>query len=350
MPTPLPQFDVWMTSTSLGSFHRRERELILVDEFLKAYLQYRAKPALDGLDRAIQDYRRAVPNWRNGNRNRGGMMTRTFVAVSELVAPGLERQSYIWSPYHPTDGRGRDEEESKDRAVHEAFTEMSAGLGLYPHWQGGDSPTDLRKFSPNATLYILAHGHSQMPVFTIAKKQWTADQLAARLVKDGLRIDQNNIVMLVCHAGESVNTKAAGEALWKLQQKNNALKAALNAIPETDVRTRARIEAQKAVVAERFGAVLEGPHHQHATLYESARNQADLLLPMAAQLSAAFKIRGFDNFMLTSYKAPVRTMLVNGSICLDLRSVSTDARLAHITNGKDYVPVERVPDWVARWR
>lgn len=369
MPVPLPQFDAWMTSTGLSSFNRREQELIVFDEFLRAYLQFRAKSALDGLDQAMQDYRRAVPRWRTSNRNRSGMMTRTFLSISDLVEPGLQRQGYIWSPLHALKKiekppkatsveAARIEAENKafakfqDNEVHDAFANMQRELNLFPNWLGGGKPTDLGKFSPNATLYILAHGHSEMPIFKIGSGKWTADQLAELLMKDGLRIDQKNIVMLVCHAGESVNTKAAGNAMWAVQQQFAVLSAAeMKNVPVLAgaVKTQAAIEARKKVLTGKYAQIKAGPNYHGPQLFEKAENPEKLLLPMAAQLSAALKARGYDSFMLTSFKAPVNVKLHNGSISLDLKSVRADPDLAAIFDYSD-VPIEKAPGYVARWR
>ena len=58
-----------------------------------------------------------------------------------------------------------------------------------------------------------------MPIFR-TNKTFSATELADLLVKDGLSLDQKEIELLVCHAGESVNTEKRSNYLMKMRNKN----------------------------------------------------------------------------------------------------------------------------------
>ncbi|HVZ43848.1 MAG TPA: hypothetical protein VHA82_08560 [Ramlibacter sp.] len=348
-----PSFQTWMRETAIAVY-RREPTLVALDAWLEAHTRFHTPQTSLNLDVAIRNYKAAVPGWERSKRNRTGIMTRTFQAAINDVSAHLDQRGCVWSPLHA------------ELTIMNAARDFRDEFHLHPVWQGGtEAATDLSQFSINSTIYLLAHGHGQMPVFMIDKQHFTPEQFVELLIKDKLRREHRNFTMLVCHAGESVNTKAAGNALWAIQQKNNALKAqieTLSAISGAAESTKAAaqitlLEGEKRKVAAEWGTVIAGPAHRHAEMFESFEQarMTEQLLPLAAQLSAAMKHRGFSNFALRSFKAPVRNSPTNGQICLDLEYARSkgDARLTFpLPAGHDWknVPIALVPDWVVIWR
>ncbi len=340
-----------MKETGL-TFGRRETTLLILDQYLLAY--NRSKNRLSGLslDKAIQDYKKAVPGWQSSSRNRTGLMARTFHTVARECVPWMEQRGFMWSPLHT------------ELTISNGARSCITGYNLFGTWQGGGEPlTDLSQMGIDSTLYIMAHGHGQMPAFKIDKTIWTPQQLTDELIKDGLRTEHRFITMLVCHAGESVNSKSAGERLLAIQQDNDAAKAQIATLsPRADAGNAGAASAVAALTARRaangvaFAAITAGGSgYRHAEHWESLASQADQLLPMAAQLSAAMKAKGFNNFVLKSFKAPVVNIPKNGKLCLDLSyaRANGDRRLTFpLPAGVDWdeVPAELVPDWVVEWR
>ena len=142
-------------------------------------------------------------------------------------------------------------------------------------------------------------------------------------VADGLPKAQREIELLVCHAGESVNTRANARKLLALQAKATGYKNRGKAIPKS-LKTKFAATAAKG---------------QAPQFFESAANAAKLLLPMAAQLTQALKDRGFTHFSVISYKAPV-SQLVNGkTVYLDLSA----------KGGRWGTPISKAPGYRVAW-
>lgn len=166
--------------------------------------------------------------------------------------------------------------------------------------QGGQRKLD--NFAPGVKLYILAHGHDSMPRFVTKAGSWSAEQLAHLLVNDGLSRDHQHIELLVCNAGQSVNTRKGAAKLMEINTQAR--------------RAQDRGEACKATKLEaKFEAL--ATKQQKPRLFEEdpkAKNKKaerkaveGLLLPMAAQLAQALKNRRFSRFYVVSYKCPVDT-------------------------------------------
>lgn len=345
--TPSFTQDRWLEETSRGAFHRREPQLLMMDALIDAHRIGRSQKSALQLDSAIRAYKKAVPDWERSKRNRSHLMASFFNAVTNEVNKYLNQFGCVWSPLH------------EEQKIINGASSLIRNFHLHPIWQGGhQNLTDLSQFSTTSTIYILAHGHEAMPVFTIADKQFTAKQLVGKMVEDKVRTDHRNFTMMVCHAGESVNTKAAGNALWVIQQKNNELKALLAMLPDNNERKREWIENTQAGLKDNFAAVKAGPTHRPPEMYEpfsDTQSMEEQLLPMAAQLSVEMRKQGFSHFALQSFKAPVINMQINGEICLDLRVArkKLDSRLTFLLpKGHDWdsVPIRLVPDWVVHWR
>ncbi|MEL6330880.1 MAG: hypothetical protein AAFR38_14615 [Planctomycetota bacterium] len=156
-------------------------------------------------------------------------------------------------------------------------------------------------FGPHGKLYILSHGHAQMPVFTTEKGSWTAEQLAALLEADGLAKDQREIELLVCHAGESVNSKAVGGKLMAVSQSYQDAKAANASVDSAPFKKK----------YDKINAKSTQP-----TFFESEPER--LLVPLSAQLADALKKKHFTNFRVTAYKCPVAQYNPGPGVFLDL--------------------------------
>jgi hypothetical protein len=330
----MPTYAEWIRSTDAGLLTRRGADLDLVDRCLVEYDKSRNRASLEALDLAFKNWKRKNPMWNMSARNRSGALTRLSAALLERMDGMLNQQDFIWCP-------------GIDAEMRKCGEKMIDDLGLdRTLYEGGT--TGLEKFSSNAKCYILAHGHSEMPVFSTKKGKWTADQLASMLLASGLNPEIRNIEMLVCHAGESVNSIANGNALYDLMRKHQAAKAANRAAEMT------RIEAE-------YSEVTKSDTRLKPLLYIDPVNQ---LLPMAAGLANSLKKLGFSHFRLTSYKAPVqqdcgekqyKNVVSPAGVRLDLESkVSIDTRLQALTRESDYIAVMYAlakdwPDYVAVW-
>lgn len=158
----------------------------------------------------------------------------------------------------------------------------------------------LEKFTPTSKLYIVCHGHSRMPLFKTGGGTWTAQQLVDLLVADGLPKDQREIELLVCHAGESVNTVENADKLLKLHGKAQALKA---------------LGKSFASLGEKFKKT-QAKGMQPSSF--EGKDASKMLLPMAAQLSSSLKNAGYTHFRVISYKAAVAQYCQDGKVYLDL--------------------------------
>ncbi len=161
----------------------------------------------------------------------------------------------------------------------------------------------LRNFAPpNYKLYVLAHGHGEMPLFKCNNKTWTATQLVQLLQSDGLSTAWRDIELLVCHAGESVNSVAVGNQLLEVFSKSKKF--------------------EKVPV---FGAIkMSNGRKEYAKIAKNGKKpslftDSDQLLPLAAQFTHALKHAGYTNFRVISYAAPVAQNFTQG-VTLDMKS------------------------------
>ena len=336
----------WLRETKLGIFRSREPELLAIDINLDRHIRLDNKDTITQLDWSVRAYKKAVQGWERSGRNNTRIMSRTFQLIQNDMELYLEKCGCVWSPIH---------EEETLKNARRSFTQE---LGLHPIWQGGDGDfTDLSKFSVNSTIYLLAHGHSEMSVFKINKRHFTPKQFVDLLIKDKIRFDHKNFIMLVCHAGQSVNTKKSGNALWEIQQSNNEANAAILRLSGTDVDEMERLKSIKKENLRNWTAAFNDASNRKPEMFESF-SKDDIekqLLPLAAELSSAMKISGFTNFALRSFKAPVQNIVTNLKICLDLTYARSkfDARLQFsLPAGHQWnnVPVDLVPEWEVIWR
>lgn len=342
MPT-IPPLDHWLRRSSKGLIDKRSARLQRIDTALRAYHVSSAPKTLELLADALRDYKRAKHGWFHSARNRHRALSDLSAAVSERMEATRLQEAYIWCP-------------GIDAEMQGVGANMIENLKLHPtlHTAGAD----LSRFSVKARLHILAHGHSRMPLFTTKAGRWTADELAGMLLDCGLSTEIRHITMLVCHAGESVNTIENSRTLMDIQARFNAAKAAQD-------------EAQKALLTEAFNQAASGARAPR--FYERADDsaqaiarQSEQLLPMAAQLSAAMKKLGFSHFALESYKAPVNQSAspmtyfggrkTDAGIRLDLTSkVDDDPQLKKLWEASDHVAVAYAlasdhPQYKAVWR
>ncbi len=153
-------------------------------------------------------------------------------------------------------------------------------------------------------LYILVHGHEQMPVFSIMPKTWSANELVELLHSDGLPTTWREIELLVCYAGASVNTKKIGDELLGLRQ--NMLDLRKKGVPKEAPEIKQLLK--------KFGVVTAKGQAPSAFRFDT---QA---VPLAALFVQALKSHKYTNFRVTSYAAKVAQNLSEGKVTLDLRS------------------------------
>ncbi len=158
------------------------------------------------------------------------------------------------------------------------------------------------KFDPSAKLYLLAHANDRLPVFMGNKQRYTPAQVADLLIADKLNKEHRDIELLVCSAGESLNTLKGHKVVMKYVNKY-------------DLATQQCDEKKQKKVLDEYNKVSEllPPH----SFFE--QNPQNLLLPLAAQFCQALKDRGFTNFRVIGYKCPVSMYSEGGKVHLDLR-------------------------------
>ena len=170
---------------------------------------------------------------------------------------------------------------------------------MYPRLLEGGKK-ELSQFKPAQKLYIVAHGDPRMPIFR-TNKTFTATELADLLVKDGLSLEQKEIELLVCHAGESVNTEKRSNYLIKMRNKILQTRT-VNADAASRLSNRLQAETRNEKAPEFYDA-------EHSSGRE---------LPLGAQLVQALKTHNFTNLLITCYQAPITSTFNNGVVCLDL--------------------------------
>lgn len=188
---------------------------------------------------------------------------------------------------------------------------------MYPRLLEGGKK-ELSQFKPTQKLYIVAHGDPRMPIFR-TDKTFTPTELADLLVKDGLSLEQKEIELLVCHAGESVNTEKRSNYLMKMRNKIVETRK-VNADAATRLSNRLQSETRNEKTPEFYDA-------EHSSGRE---------LPLGAQLVQALKNHNFTKLLVTCYQAPITSTFHNGVVCLNLKGKK---RLTGETSDQTDVPV-----------
>jgi hypothetical protein len=209
-------------------------------------------------------------------------------AVSASDLPLDTYKSMLWCPSVDND--------IKDIAK-QALKKLS---DIYPRLLEGGKK-ELGQFEPAQKLYIVAHGDPRMPIFR-TDKTFSATELADLLVKDGLSLEQKEIELLVCHAGESVNTEKRSNYLMKMRNK---ILETRNVNPDAATRLSNRVQGET--------------RNEKAPEFYDAQHSSGRELPLGAQLVQALKSHNFTNLLITCYQAPITSTFNNGVVCLDLK-------------------------------
>jgi hypothetical protein len=209
-------------------------------------------------------------------------------AVSAADLPVDTYKSMLWCPSVDND--------IKDIAK-QALKKLS---DMYPRLLEGGKK-ELAQFKPEQKLYIVAHGDPRMPIFR-TDKTFSATELADLLVKDGLSLEQKEIELLVCHAGESVNTEKRSNYLMEMRNKIVQTRT-VNAEAANGLSKRLQTETR----------------NEKAPQFYDANNSKERELPLGAQLVQALKGHNFTNLLITCYQAPITSTFNNGVVCLDLK-------------------------------
>lgn len=171
---------------------------------------------------------------------------------------------------------------------------------LFPSMlQGGK--VQLGDFDPKSKLYILCHGHKHTPLFKVGQDTWNSQKLAELLHSDGLPLDQREIELLVCHAGESVNTESHASKLMGVRRRWADSKEVGN---------------QRAVAKLARKYKREEARSRKPTFFKEDPER--LLLPLAALFTQHLKKLGYTNFQVISYKCAVAQRTFEGKVYLDL--------------------------------
>lgn len=147
----------------------------------------------------------------------------------------------------------------------------------------------------NAKLYIICHGHQDMPMFTVGKKNWTAKQMADLLESSGLKKTHREIVMLVCHAGQTLGDKSVINQRLALQSTYDKVKNA----------TSGKAAAKKEETINKFSELNDQASPTNFT-------NKDQVLPMVSQLIDALKAKKYDFIRMQAFLGPVNANLSNG--------------------------------------
>lgn len=336
----------WLDRTDGGFTKIRSSKLKAVDEAIETY--HRSPNQF-----AINKVKDTLTQWKDKEaaeksiRNMKGAVDELY---KQVIAPPLVPKlgNKIWCPAK----KGFD-----DIAVELALSNAKAHLNVHHDvLYGGENAQALSNFSPNGTLYIVAHGLTSQPLFSVGNNQWNAEQIADLLMNDQLHKEQSLIELLVCNAGFSGTTK---KAFTDLRDKIDKLKALEADHEKAEARDSPKqhelfdnvmkaqkiaLEANKIDNRSSFGlSEAEKVHQQKYPLDRGDKPPADplvvtALLPLAAQLAQALKSRGYRNFKLISYKSYVSTDYSNGIIKLD------------INNNKEATPASLRPDLRVIWQ
>lgn len=330
----------WLEKTKTHSL--RGSDLRRIDDALRAYEAAPSQPSLATLRKAMHDYKRRNVRWFSDARNRLKAFSTLSFYISSLSEPLASKQAFIWCP-------------KIDDEMKRCGTNFISNLHLAPtFFEGGKEIPD--SFSPNAKLYILAHGHERMPFFTCANTKWTAREITEMLVKDGLSTEIRDIELLVCHAGNSVNSIEEADKLL-------ALSARMGKASDSE---KIKIRAEYAKV-NALNTSVPKPRHFEDTDPNNPVDLEKMLLPLAAQLSGALKEYGFSNFCMKSYKAPVsqdsdeKTHLGNNSVSpagvrIDLESqINKDEKVKQYQRERGgaasrYARASDFPEYGVIWR
>ena len=191
----------------------------------------------------------------------------------------------------------------------EMGSNMASFISAFPYahrrrLEGGKK--ELGAFDPlTYKLYILAHGHEQMPVFSIKPHTWTPKELVALLYSDGLPTTWREIELLVCFAGASVNTTKIGDKLLGIRQNMLDLRA-----QGVD-----REAPQIKQLSKKFDVV--AAKGQDPSQFTSDAQ----LVPLAGQFVQALKNHTppYTHFRVISYAARVAQNFSEGQVTLDVR-------------------------------
>ncbi|MBD2206939.1 hypothetical protein H6G33_31180 [Calothrix sp. FACHB-1219] len=160
-------------------------------------------------------------------------------------------------------------------------------------------PQPLKNLSPYVTVYLIAHGHSELPIFIIKGQEivegekidrgsFTPTELAEWIERDGLRKDHRFLDLIVCYAALSVGKKDILKKREALQKKWNKIKDSAISVEEKD--------AIKKKIDKEWKSFDDKP---------SDFTTPDQILPMVAQLTDALKKRGYTNIQITGYEGAV---------------------------------------------
>ena len=279
-----------------GAFSYRSKRLDAVVAAIHTFIQKATRQNLDAIKSSWKIWSET-----DGKeyKNRGEQLNadlkiefRSQEAIFRRVAQldrGKDLRKVIWIP-----GSFDPEMDKRALIIIQAFAMFPRVL------HGGEG--ELRYILPTTKLYILCHGDPNMPLFvTHGGGSWSASELAKMLAEDGLRKDHQDIELLVCHAGESVNTLANGTEMMRLRSEAKAARAAGDDQRVINVRQ------------EFAGLRASAPASQFFEV-----DPALWLVPMAGQLAAALREREFKNFRLVSYKCPVAQYNPDAKVYLDL--------------------------------
>ena len=165
-----------------------------------------------------------------------------------------------------------------------------------------------------AKLYIICHGHQDMPYFTVGKQRWTAKEMAELLEGSGLKKTHREIVMLICHAGQSLGNEAVINQRVALQSTYDKVKNA----------TTGKDAIKKADTLHKFAELKDQASPTNFTNKEQ-------VLPMICQLIDALKAKKYDFIRMQAFLGPVKADLSNG-IKVEIQGRYEDASPANTVN------------------
>jgi len=185
-------------------------------------------------------------------------------------------------------------ETSGDGAVKQACTTSLNLPGVTGPVINGNTVA-LGTVDPTAKLYIICHGHQDMPRFTVGKEKWTAQEMADLLENSGLKKTHREIVMLVCHAGQTLGKQSVINQRLGIQSTYTKVKGSTGKI--------GKMREQRAI--NQFNELKDQASPTDFT-------NKDQVLPMICQLIDALKAKKYNFIRMQAFLGPVKANLTYG--------------------------------------
>lgn len=211
---------------------------------------------------------------------------KALLIQKDIKMPTPPAHRRVFCPVNP--------ETAGDSAVRQACSSILNMQGVVGPVINGNTVA-LGTVDPLAKLYIICHGHQDMPMFTVGSEKWTAKEMADLLESSGLKKTHREIVMLICHAGQTLGDKSVINQRISLQKSYDKVKNS----------TSGKDATKKAATIQKFDQLKS---QASPTTFTSE----DQVLPMVSQLIDALKTKKYEFIRMQAFLGPVSANLSNG--------------------------------------